>query len=52
MEEVGEEESPAIKLIKEEKARIRRPWSKTLIFKLLGRTIGYNLLATKIKELW
>ena len=32
--------------------RIRLPWKKTLIIKLLGRSIGYNLLIRKINDLW
>ena len=31
---------------------IRRPWKQTMIVKLLGRSIGFNLLLKKIKELW
>ena len=42
---------PTIRLSKEEKVRIRLPWKKTLIIKLLGRSIGYNLLLWKINEL-
>ena len=45
-------ECPAIRLTKEEKARIRRPWKHTLIIKLLGRRIGFTLLLRKIRELW
>ena len=49
-EKEGEEEDetdpncPEIELSKEEKAGLRRPWKRTLIIKLVGRTIGYNLL--------
>ena len=44
---------PTIKLSKREKFRIRRPWKQSLIvLKLLGRTIEYNLLLRKIKEMW
>ena len=32
--------------------RIRRPWKKTLIIKLLGRSIGFSLLYRKINEIW
>ena len=41
-----------IKLTKEEEIRIRRPWRRTLIIKLLGENIGYNLHYRKILELW
>ena len=43
---------PIIKMTKEEKIRIMRLWRRTLIIKLLGRNIGYNLLYRKIHELW
>ena len=38
-------------LSKEEKIRICKLWKQTLIVKLLGRTIGFNLLLRKIREL-
>lgn len=40
--EEGREECPTIRLTKEEKARIQ----------LLRRSVGYNLLTRKIKEMW
>ena len=46
-----DQDCPTIRLSKEEKVRIRLPWKKTLIIKLLGRSIGYNLLLWKINEL-
>ncbi|XP_075489651.1 uncharacterized protein LOC142528490 [Primulina tabacum] len=51
-EEVEDEGCPKIKVSREEKARLRRPWRKTLIVKVLGRTIGYNYLFRRIKALW
>ena len=30
--------------VSEEKVRIRVPWKRTMIIKLLGRSIGYHLL--------
>ena len=45
-------ECSLILLSKEEKARIRRPWKRTLIIKLLRRMIGFNMLYKKINELW
>ena len=41
-----------VKLSKETKARIRAPWSKALIVKVFGRTIGFNYLTFKINALW
>ena len=41
-----------VKLSKETKARIRVPWSKALIEKVYGRTLGYNYLIFKINTLW
>ena len=43
---------PAITVDMEEKRRLRQPWEKTLIVKLLGRNIGYTTLMNKIKYLW
>lgn len=40
-----------IRLSKEEKTQLRKPRRKILIIKLLGRSIGYNLLARKIMDL-
>ena len=39
-------------MTKKEKKRLHEPWKKTLIIKLLGRIIGFNLLLRKIKEMW
>ena len=51
LDEEVEEECPTIRLTKEEKARLRRPWQKTLIINLLCRGIGYNLLSrTRFKN--
>ena len=47
-----EADCPSIRPTKEEKIRIGRPWRRTLIIKLLGRNISYNLLYRKIHELW
>ena len=41
-----------IKLSKETKARIRAPWSKALIVKVFGRTVGFSYLTFKINALW
>ena len=51
-DEEMDRDCPTIRLSKEEKVRIQLPWKKTLIIKLLGRSIGYNLLLRKINDLW
>jgi hypothetical protein len=43
---------PTIVLTREEKARLRKPWKQALIIKLLGRSIGYNYLSMRLKQLW
>ena len=42
----------AMKLSKETKRRIRGPWSKAIIIKLVGRSIGLNYLQSKLSILW
>ncbi|KAL7185376.1 hypothetical protein ACSBR2_027337 [Camellia fascicularis] len=52
-EELDEDEFvPAITLTSEDKARIRTPWLKAIIVKLMGRNIGFNYFMTRIKALW
>ncbi|XP_050240989.1 uncharacterized protein LOC126689863 [Quercus robur] len=41
-----------VKLSKETKARIRAPWTKALIVKVYGKTVGYSYLTFKINTLW
>ena len=41
-----------VKLSKETKARIRAPWSKALIIKVYGRSVGFHYLTFKINALW
>ena len=41
-----------VKLTKETKTRIRAPWSKALIVKVFGRTVGFNYLTFKLNTLW
>ena len=41
-----------VKLSKETKARIRVPWSKALIVKVYGRSVGFHYLTFKINALW
>lgn len=43
---------PNIYLTKEEKAEMRRPWRKSLIIKIMGRTIGFTYLLNRLKNLW
>ena len=42
----------AVKLSKETKIRIRKPWSNALIIKLYGRTVGFHVLQNKLNILW
>ncbi|KAL0008051.1 hypothetical protein SO802_009553 [Lithocarpus litseifolius] len=42
----------AVKISKELKQHIRAPWSKALIIKVYGRTVGFNYLSSKILALW
>ena len=42
----------AVKLSRETKLRIREPWSKAIIVKLVGRTVGFNFLQNKLNQLW
>ena len=37
---------------KETKARIKAPWSKALIVKVFGRTVGFSYLTFKINSFW
>ncbi|XP_039010330.1 uncharacterized protein LOC120139067 [Hibiscus syriacus] len=43
---------PTIKIVKEVKERIRKPWRKVLIIKLVGRTVAYKTLISRIIALW
>ena len=42
----------AMKLTRETKLRIRKPWSNALIIKLYGRIVGFNFLQNKLNLLW
>ncbi|KAK9132841.1 hypothetical protein Scep_012369 [Stephania cephalantha] len=33
-------------------AKIQRPWKRTRIAKLLGKTMSYNYMTTKMKTMW
>nr|POE58066.1 hypothetical protein CFP56_60011 [Quercus suber] len=41
-----------VKLSKETKAGNKAPWSKALIVKVFGRTVGFNYLTFKLNALW
>lgn len=41
-----------IVLTKAEKIRLRSPWRKTLIIKVMGKSVGYNFLLRHIRMLW
>jgi len=41
-----------VKLFKETKSRIRKPWTKALIVKVFGKTVGFNYITFKINAVW
>ena len=41
-----------MKLTKETKRRIKGSWSKAIIIKLVGRTVGFSYLQSKLIQLW
>ena len=41
-----------IKLSKETKKCIRGPWSKSIIVKLVGKTVGLSYMQSKLAQLW
>ncbi|KAK9993144.1 hypothetical protein SO802_022847 [Lithocarpus litseifolius] len=51
-EEDIEEGAVALSLSKEDKIRIRSQWSNALIIKTFGRTVGYQFLSQRVRELW
>lgn len=51
-DEEYDDECPTIKLSCWDKQRIRQPWRKTLIVKILGRKIGYSYLTKRLIQLW
>ena len=42
----------AIKLSKDTKRRIRKPWSKAIIMKLVGRSVSFSYMQNKLNQLW
>ena len=51
-EENVDEGDVVLALTKDEKIRIRSQWSKALIIKTFGRTVGYLFLSQRVRELW
>ncbi|XP_019200290.1 PREDICTED: uncharacterized protein LOC109193918 [Ipomoea nil] len=45
-------ECPEIRLTREDKIRMRKPWRQSLIVKVLGRKVGYTYLATRLNAIW
>ncbi|XP_019197739.1 PREDICTED: uncharacterized protein LOC109191568 [Ipomoea nil] len=41
-----------IKVTKEEKERLRRPWRRSLILRVLGRTVSYSYLHQRLTRMW
>ena len=42
----------AVKLSKETKSRIKKPWSKTIIVKPVGRSVSFSYMPNKLVQLW
>ena len=42
----------AIKLSKDTKRCIRKPWSKAVIVKLVGRLVNFSYMQSKLNQLW
>ncbi|XP_019200283.1 PREDICTED: uncharacterized protein LOC109193913 [Ipomoea nil] len=51
-EDLADFNNPVIPISEEEKERIRRPWSRSLIVKVLGRRIGYVYLLQRLQNIW
>lgn len=48
----NDKECPLIRLTKEEKARLRRPWRQSLIIKVMGKKVGYTYLLRRLNTIW
>ncbi|XP_028066485.1 uncharacterized protein LOC114269382 [Camellia sinensis] len=48
----GTASNPIVKLPAGLLKKVREPWKKCLIVRLLGRNIGYNLFVNRIRKLW
>ncbi|XP_019172110.1 PREDICTED: uncharacterized protein LOC109167542 [Ipomoea nil] len=44
--------NPVIPISEEEKERIRRPWRRSLIIRILGRKVGYSYLLQRLQKMW
>ena len=42
----------AVKFSKDQKRRFRSPWSKALIVKVFGRSVGFSFLHSRLMSLW
>ncbi|GMP37591.1 hypothetical protein CsSME_00009200 [Camellia sinensis var. sinensis] len=51
-ENQGIASNPIIKLPATLLKKVREPWKKCLIVRLLGKNIGYNLFVNRIRKLW
>lgn len=47
-----QEGTVAVKLSRETKLHIREPWTKAIIVKLVGRSVGFSFLQNKLNQLW
>lgn len=43
---------PTIKFSKRIHDKLIKPWQNSMIVKLLGRNIGYNVLCNRMKVMW
>lgn len=49
--EESDQNRPSIRITTELKRRLRKPWRNEIIVKLIGRSIGYNMLCSKVRNL-
>jgi len=49
---IGFKDVPVFKVSMEEKERLRQPWRRSLIIKVLGQMLGYNLIYKKLLQLY
>ncbi|KAL7264574.1 hypothetical protein ACSBR1_002517 [Camellia fascicularis] len=43
---------PKVSLSRKLLEKIKKPWKNTLIIRLLGKSIGYKMLCSRVKNLW
>lgn len=46
------EKEPSIEFSEKEKRRLEKHWTKSLIIKILGGSVGYMLLKKRLQALW